>query len=324
MRILNPYCPRINWKAYPAPLLEEINHTHLVKKHETSLVHVEKKRKTSSKENVGTFSNCPFGFKWKNMSCAFDAVVTMVIHMLNKLSDHQRAALANEITAYETLANLSRSGHANNGRLWNDCKVALRRQIYDTTASISLDDIWVRLFQVKVAKSFFQVTIRHRLANPSAVSFHESSTYVLHCYDNEEVNFESIQHFLSVNYNINNHPDRCHGRHLDEILLPLPEILFIYMNTAKQHFRKCTNVDPQILIHNHTFVLHAVGYGSGGHFRARFAHSDRQVYEYEGMNPLANGEYAVRCRAITEATLFPFELTNAKYFAQCAMYIKSN
>jgi hypothetical protein len=123
-----------------------------------------------------------------------------------------------------------------------------------------------------------------------------------------------------------NHPDwcdRCDKRHFNEILLPLPEILFIYMDNPKHTFHKCTNVDPQILIYNHTFVLHAVGYGSGSHFKARFAHSDRQVYEYEGMNPLANGEYAVRCRAITEATLFPFELAE-KYFAQFAMYIKSN
>ena len=310
MRYLFPHEPRINWKGNSPPMS----------------VHPPKLNPVRERQR---FSNFPFGFRWNRNSCSFDTVVTVVIHLLAKLSPEQLAVVANEMAEFQTFRKLSLLGNLNDGSAWHVEKEGLRRRIYDTTEVITLEDIWKRLFPVQDINSSLLVSHSQHIrctSNQCLLLFTNFQTnYSLDVMEHDGRFYQSIQHWLEVKCNVTNRMIMCQtcgeAAFRSRILLPLPEILYLHFYNSKDCFYKCIDVDAHLTIHGQNYQLHGVGYGSGSHFRARFSHSDHNTYEYEGMNELASGEFAVRCRLVNNQSKFPF-LLPGRYFAQFAIYVK--
>jgi hypothetical protein len=274
------------------------------------------------------FSNFPFGFIWKNNSCAFDTVITTLVHLFAKLSTRQQAVLLTDLTEFVTLSCLSAIGNNNDGFLWNDVKGPLRQRVHNVTSFATMSSIWKRLFPEDISKNSCVIRTSRKPHCSSSKCMVGVKLWVLEpCYEVfccDVYYYQSIAHWFSFKADVTNTKKYCKNCGLRDYQSKfIPELpIILYLNFADAHiiFSRLKEIDRELVIDGQIYDLHGVGYHSFGHFRSRFIHNDGNVYEYEGMAKVVPGEHAVRCSAINMAPFFP--ITANGYTVNFAMYLK--
>jgi hypothetical protein len=323
MRLLCPGKPRINWAASRARKFQKPNEIIVQKKH-------------SETEDL-----IPFGFAWRAMSCAFDSVLTPLIHVLKKLNEKQLEAFRGEVSVFDILWKISQSEYVDNGLVWRQCKPELRRVLNDTTQITEVLDIWKALLHENASEKtyhqrFFtfrtnKTRICDNCGNSEPVA--QLFSYILVLVP-ENMKCDSIQHWFNNVFSFNNSANgcrNCKGPAIKVILFDeYPDFLYIEIQSDFKNklssFPANGEVDLLLPLDDKkvTYELHAVGYGNrnGGHFQSRFRHANGTNYKYDGM--IGCGANAARCFPIDKKEVqFPFyPPEDRSYRIVFAMYIK--
>lgn len=269
----------------------------------------------------------PFGFKWCPNSCAFDIVVTSLIHTLKKLSREQRLMFEQEVRLFHQMWFVSQQEFTDSGSAWQLVKQDLRQQLKNNTVNfVGVDAIWKEIFPNEPTDlTFCQSTITNYFTcgctRKKSAPYTLSSLTIL----SSEGGHNSISHWFKNHYGTipQTMCTLCESlvfkkRHIEHY----PVLLFLNFGERGKSFPLNGEVDRVLQIKpNVVYELHAVGYGNNFHFISRFRHANGTNYKYDGMD--GGKEHAVRCRPIpTYEKQFPYHPSGKSFTISFAMYIK--